>query len=106
MFTAALAPHRCFALIVCLLLASGPAAARAQFEFPSGLSGLGGVGNSGEVTFEGQFAPAEADRPALLFVTAQISAAGGSLHAQRIPLRKDHEGHLKSHVAPPGRGVD
>ena len=74
MFTAALVSRHRFALIVCLLLASGPAAARAQFEFPTGLSGLGGVGNSHEVTFEAQFTPAEADRPALLFVTAQILA--------------------------------
>ncbi len=74
MFTAALVSRHRFALIVCLLLSSGPAATRAQFEFPSGLSGLGGVGNSHEVTFEAQFTPAEADQPALLFVTAQIPA--------------------------------
>ena len=73
MFKAALVSHRRIALIVCLLLASGPAAARAQCEFPSGFSGLGGAGNSHEVTFEAQFTPAEADRPALLFVTAQIA---------------------------------
>ncbi len=72
MFTAVLAPHRRFALIVCLLLANWPSATRGQIEFPSGFSGLSGAGSSGEVTFEAQFTPAEADRPALLFVTAQI----------------------------------
>ncbi len=74
MFKAAHVSHRRIALIACLLLASGPAAARAQFEFPSGFSGLGGAGNSRDVKFNAQFTPAEADRPALLFVTAQIPA--------------------------------
>ena len=73
MFTTAFAPQLRAALIVCLLLANRPAAVQAQFEFPDGLAGLGG-GGSGEVTFEAEFTPAEDDRPALLFVTAQIPA--------------------------------
>lgn len=72
MLMVSLVPHRRFALIVCLLIACGPTAALAQFEFPSGLSGLSGTGSSREVAFDAQFTPAEANRPALLFVTAQI----------------------------------
>jgi len=72
MFTTVLSPRRLFALVLSLLTAGGISVARAQFEFPSGLSGLNGGSSSGEVTFKGEFTPPEGDRPALLFVTAQI----------------------------------
>lgn len=71
MFTAGPVSHRRVALFVCLLLSSSGAAARAQFEFPTGLSGLDNASSSYDVTIEAQFTAAEGDRPAQLSITAR-----------------------------------
>lgn len=78
MLTAVVVSHRRTARIgfrlvwlLGLFLASG-AVVRAQFEFPTGLPGLGRGTDSQDVKIEAEFTPAKADRPALLFVTAKI----------------------------------
>lgn len=71
MFTAGLVSHRRIALAVCLLLGSW-AVARAQFEFPTGLSGLDSASSDYDVTISAQFTAAEGDRPAQLSITARI----------------------------------
>ncbi len=72
MFTAGLASHRRVALVVCLLLGSGGVAARAQFEFPTGLSGLDSAASNYNVAIEAQYTPAGGDRPAQLSITARV----------------------------------
>jgi thiol:disulfide interchange protein DsbD len=72
MFTAGLVSHRRIALVVCLLLGSGGFAARAQFEFPTGLSGLDNSASNYDVAIEARYTAAEGDRPAQLSITARV----------------------------------
>ena len=61
--------------ILSLLLFAWGSFANAQFEFPDSFPGVGGgLGASKDpVTVSAEFTPAQGDRPAILFVTAEIS---------------------------------
>jgi len=118
MFSASLTQPRRLTLAFCLLLGSVSTAAQAQFEFPKGIGAFSRGDSSPKVTVEAQFTPAEQDRPALLFVTADIAssfhisavdqAAGGPLPTT-IALAPDSPVRLLSDwqsLKPPKSHID
>ncbi|MBX3432571.1 MAG: thioredoxin family protein [Pirellulales bacterium] len=89
---------RQFAQFALLVAAVCPLAARAQFPDFGGIGGFGDRNEAGTAKISAQFAPAVGDRPALVFVTADVSR-GYHIYAVDQGTLPDGSGPRRTHLS-------